>query len=95
MGGVVRGAGRVMDLSAATLSRTLKTQPVVRFVFFTYLLCVHLFLWMLISHMQSRAELEDMQVSEEDVMRAAFENAIRPPGFSPSPPFEAPPSFQS
>ena len=89
----MRGAGRVMDVSAATLSRALKTQPGLRFLFFAYLMCIHLFLWVLITRMQSRAELEDLMVSEEDVMRAAFEKVNRPPGFSPpfSPPFEAPP----
>jgi hypothetical protein len=93
VGHVVRGAGRVMDVSAATLSRALKTQPGLRFLFFAYLMCIHLFLWVLITRMQSRAELEDLMVSEEDVMRAAFEKVNRPPGFSPpfSPPFEAPP----
>lgn len=58
-GGAVQAISGALDSSAATLVTLLRRRPVARFVLLLYLLCIHLFVYVLIGNMQRMALHEE------------------------------------
>ena len=54
-GGAVKAVSNALDSSAATLVTLLRRRPFARFVLLLYLLCIHLFIYVLIGTMQRMA----------------------------------------
>eukprot|EP00884_Botryococcus_braunii_P015895 jgi/Botrbrau1/298/Bobra.0022s0264.1 len=55
VGGAVKAAAGFMDASASTAVRVLKQYPLGRLVVFTYIVGVHLFIWLLLNRLQHKA----------------------------------------
>jgi len=61
IGTTVVQSARFLDMTTSWLGRALRVNPVIRLLFFIYLMFIHLFLTILIHHLQARAASEDDQ----------------------------------